>query len=376
MPRLRDLGFYDSVLPPGPHNAITDVAGVAVGQVTLIEGEATPDDKDWRPGSGPFRSGVTVIVPHPGSVYDEKVAAAVHTINGFGKVAGFEQVRELGNIETPIALTGTMNVPRVVDALMTIAAEQNPYIGVGFPESGYRGYASVNPVVGETSDGYLSDLQGRPVGLSHVREALQGAAGGSVAEGAVGAGTGTICYGWKGGIGTASRVLSERAEGYTVGALVQTNFGSPEELTIAGVPVGRWLTPPGYTPRPEDGSIMIVLATDAPLDARQLGRLCRRAAFGLARTGSTAHGGSGDFVIAFSTTNRIPDRPEALVAERWLLFEQAVMGDFALAVIESVEEAILNSLLMAETMTGRLGRVRYGLPADEVVQLVRACRTL
>ncbi len=375
MPRLRDLGIYESVLRPGPHNAITDVAGVAVGHVTLIEGEPNPDDTTWRPGSGPFRTGVTVVVPHPGNVYEEKVAAAVHTINGFGKVTGFEQVRELGHIETPVALTGTMNVPRVADALLTIATEQTPHIGVGFPESGYRGYASVNPVVGETSDGYLSDLQGRSIGLSHVREALQTAAGGPVAEGSVGAGTGTICYGWKGGVGTASRVLPARAGGYTIGTLVQTNFGRPEELTIAGVPVGRSLTPPGYVPRPEDGSIMIVLATDAPLDARQLGRLCRRAALGLARTGSTCHGGSGDFVIAFSTTNRIPDRPESLVAERPVLFEQSIMSDFALAVVESVEEAILNSLLMAETMIGRLGRVRHGLPAEDVVQLVRAYRT-
>lgn len=374
MPRLRALGVYGSVLPPGSYNAITDVDGVAVGHATLIEGEATADDPDWRPGNGPFRTGVTVVIPHSGNLYSEKVAAAVHTINGFGKVAGFEQIRELGNLETPIALTGTMNVPRVADALTTIAVEQNPHIGVGFPEDGYRGYASVNPVVGETSDGFLSDLQGRPVGLAHVRQALAAATTGPVPEGAVGAGTGTVCYGWKGGIGTASRVLPERAGGYVVGALVQTNFGIPEELTIAGVPVGRSLQPPGYVPRPEDGSIMIVLATDAPLGARQLGRLCHRAAFGLARTGSTCHGGSGDFVIAFSTANRIPDRPEQLRVERQVLYEQPVMSDFALAVIEAVEEAILNSLLMAETMDGRQGRVRYGLPADEVLRVVRAFR--
>lgn len=395
MPRIRDLGIYESALPPGPRNAIIDVAGVMVGHNTLIAGEGTPDP-DWRPGNGPYRTGVTLVLPHGGNLYEEKVAAAVYTINGFGKPAGFEQVRELGVIETPIALTGTMNVPRVADALMTLAVEQNPYIGVGFPESGYRGYASVNPVVGETSDGYLSDLQGRPVGLAEVRAALA-AASENVEEGAVGAGMGTSCYGWKGGIGTASRLLPGEAGGFTVGALVQTNFGSPEELTICGVPVGKRLRPPGSetideirdanlvasgtaqpatrhssldTRRSDAGSIMIVLATDAPLDSRQLERLCRRATFGLARTGSTCHGGSGDFVIAFSTTNRILDRPDQSMVTRPVVFEQPLMDVFSLAVIESVEEAIYNSLLMARTITGRNGHVRYGLPAADVARIV------
>ena len=242
MPRIRELGFYESVLPPGQRNAISDVGGVTVGHYTLISGEATADP-GWQPGSGPFRTGVTLVLLHGGNLYEDRVAAAVHTINGFGKPAGFEQVRELGVIETPIALTGTMNVPRVADALVTIAAESSPHIGVGFPETGWAGYASVNPLVGETSDGYLSDLQGRPIGLPEVRAAWA-AASPDVVEGAVGAGTGTSCYGWKGGIGTASRLLPERAGGYTVGALVQTNFGSPEELTICGVPVGKHLRPP------------------------------------------------------------------------------------------------------------------------------------
>ena len=384
MPRIREIVNYESVLPAGVRNAITDVAGVTVGHFTLVSGESL-SAPDWRPGNGPFRTGVTVILPHDGKLYEEKVAAAVHTVNGFGKVAGFEQVRELGNIETPIALTGTMNVPRVADALMTIMAEQSPHIGVGFPESGWSGYSSVNPVVGETSDGYLSDLQARPIGLAEVRSAMA-AASAEVAEGAVGAGTGTSCYGWKGGIGTASRVLPGEMGGYTVGALVQTNFGRAEELTICGVRVGKRLRPPmadstgerekgrkgaGETQAVDlGGSIMMVLATDAPLDARGLGRLCRRAAFGLARTGSTCHGGSGDFVIAFSTTNRIADRPPMPPAPRPVIDEQSIVSWLSVAVIESIEEAIYNSLLMAGTVTGRNGHVRHGLPADEVARLV------
>jgi D-aminopeptidase len=304
------------------------------------------------------------------------VPTAVHTINGFGKVAGFEQVRELGHSETPIALTGTLNVPRVADALITLAIEQNPHIGIGFAGTGRKGYASVNPLVGETSDGFLSDIQARPIGEAEVRAALADAQSGPVAEGVVGAGTGTSCYGWKGGIGTASRVLPERAGSFTVGALVQSNFGRPSELTIAGVPIGRHLQPPDHQPRPEDGSIMIVLATDAPLDSRQLGRLCRRAAFGLARTGSTCHGGSGDFVIGFSTGYWLAERPSSLITTRPVLDEQPIMSQLALAVIESVEEAIYNSLLMAHTVTGRDGNTRYGLPADEVVALWRNYRVI
>ena len=375
MPRIRELGPYESSLPPGPRNAISDVAGVTVGHYTLIEG-AGAADPHWQPGNGPFRTGVTIILPHNGNLYDEKVAAAVHTINGFGKPFGFEQVRELGVIETPIALTGTMNVPRVADALLTLAAARNPHIGVGFPESGWMGYASVNPVVGETSDGYLSDLQGRPIGVAAVRAAID-AASAEVVEGAVGAGTGTSCYGWKGGIGTASRVLPPEKGGYTVGALVQTNFGRAEELTVVGVPVGKQLRPPKDDEPPPailGGSIMMVLATDAPLDARGLGRLCRRAAFGLARTGSTCHGGSGDFVIAFSTAGHICDRPASLTAMRKVIDEQPIMSWLATAVVESVEEAIYNSLLMAVTVVGRNGHTRHALPAAEVARIVRAHR--
>ena len=382
MPRIRELGIYDGRLPTGPLNTITDVAGVAVGHFTLIEGEGP-----WT-GHGPFRTGVTVILPHQGNLYEEKAPTAVHTINGFGKVIGFEQVRELGNLETPIALTGTLNGPRVADALMSVMIEQNPHIGLGFAATGRQGYASVNPVVGETSDGYLSDMQARPIGEAQVRAALAAASTGAVAEGVVGAGTGTSCYGWKGGIGTASRRLPPEQGGFTIGALVQSNFGRPEELTIAGVNVGAVLRPgEGESEKSGDwrletdkagessistlhssneGSIMIILATDAPLEKRQLERLAHRAAFGLARTGSTCHGGSGDFVIAFSTAYRILDRPEVLVGERPFLFEQPIMSALSLAVIESVEEAIYNSLLMAHTVVGRDGHTRYGLPADAV----------
>lgn len=373
MPRLAELIDYPRRLPAGSLNAITDVPGVAVGQTTIIRGEGS-----WQPGRGPFRTGVTLILPHTGNLYEAKVPAAVYTINGFGKPIGFEQVRELGNIETPIALTGTLNVPRVADALMTLAIEKNDYIGVGFAATGRRGYASVNPLVGETSDGFLSDLQGRPVGLAEVRAALEHAresVGRPVVEGAVGAGTGTTCYGWKGGIGTASRYIDGLPgvpQPFTVGALVQTNFGSPEELTILGVPIGHYLRPPHDDIPPAPGSIMIILATDAPLNSRQLQRLCRRATFGLARTGSTCHGGSGDFVIAFSTGVQIPDRPESMLVMQPALFEQRVFSTFALAVIESVEEAIYNSLLQAHTITGRDGHTRHALPAERVVELLPA----
>lgn len=364
MPRLRELIQIPSHLFPGEYNAITDVDGVAVGHHTVIRG-----DGPWRPEGGPIRSGITLVLPHQENLYEDKVAAAVHTINGFGKVYGFEQVRELGHIESPIALTGTLNVPRVADALLTLAIEQNPYIGLGFEATGRRGYASVNVVVGETSDGYLSDLQARPIGDREVRATLTASTPGPVTEGVVGAGTGTSCFGWKGGIGTSSRVLPPKQGGFAVGALVQTNYGRAGELTILGIPVGQSVHPPRPS-HSNSGSIMIVLATDAPADARQLGRLCRRAAFGLARTGSTCHGGSGDFVIAFSTTNRIPDRPASILDDAVKFYEQSIMSLLATAVIESVEEAIYNSLFTARTVRGRDGNTRHALPIEEVLPLL------
>jgi D-aminopeptidase len=363
-PRLREAGIPIGELPPGPHNAITDVAGVRVGHATLVTGGGP-----LRPGQGPVRTGVTVILPHGGNLYRQKVRGAVHTINGYGKACGFEEVRELGVIEAPIALSNTLNVGLVADALVGYAVAQSPEIGV---RSG-----TVNVVVGECDDGYLNDIQGRHVRAEHVHRAIETAVEGPVPEGAVGAGTGTACFGWKGGIGTASRVAPAAAGGYTVGALVQSNFGRPQDLTIRGVPVGRRIRPPvtGSAPAaPEagQGSIMIVLATDAPLDARQLRRLCARAGVGLARTGSHHAHGSGDFVIAFSTAQRVEHVPVALTTTVTLLAdERAGMSWLFPAVAECVEEAILNSLCRAETVVGRDGNTRHALPLDAALAMVR-----
>ncbi len=348
-------------LPTGPLNAITDAVGVRVGHTTLITG-----DGPLRPGQGPVRTGVTVILPHGDNLFREKVRAAVHTINGFGKVRGFEELRELGVIETPIALTGTLNVGLVADALVQYAIRCSPEIGIHT--------STVNVVVGETNDGYLNDGQGRHVRAEHVWSAIESAAAGPVLEGAVGAGTGTSCFGWKGGIGTSSRVVPEEAGGYTVGALVQSNFGRPEDLVVCGVPVGQQIQPSGLG-QPlagEGGSIMIVLATDAPLSGRQLRRLCVRAAAGLARTGSLYGHGSGDFVIAFSTAHRIAHEPPSLVVTQTVLADEGLAMSWLFpAVVESVEEAILNSLFRAETVVGRDSHVRYALPVEEVAALVR-----
>jgi len=365
-PRLRDLGLTVGELPVGPHNAITDVAGVRVGHATLISGEG-----ELRPGHGPVRTGVTVILPHAGNLFRQKVRAAVYTINGFGKVCGFEQVRELGLIESPIALTNTLNVGLVADALVQYAIRQNPGIGVRI--------GNVNVVVGETSDGYLNDLQGRHVRAGHVWAAIEAATEGPVEEGAVGAGTGTSCFGWKGGIGTASRVLPQEAGGFTVGVLVQSNFGRPHDLIVCGVPVGQHIRPPDPPGQSasDDGSVMVVLATDAPLTSRQLNRLCVRAGVGLARTGSKYDHSSGDFVIAFSTAQRIEHGPVSLTTTQTVLAdEEKGMRWLFPAVVECVEEAVLNSLFRAETVVGRDGHTRYGLPVEKVVALVRKHRCL
>lgn len=363
-PRIRDTGILVGELPTGPLNTITDVADVRVGHTTLIEGEGA-----LRPGHGPIRTGVTVVLPHGGDLFREKVRAAVHTINGFGKVHGFEQVRELGFVESPIALTNTLNVGLVADALVQYSIRHNADIGIRT--------STANVVVGETHDGYLNDLQGRHVRAGHVWTAIESATPGPVAEGAVGAGTGTSCFGWKGGIGTASRLVPKEAGGYTVGALVQSNFGRPQDLTICGVPIGHQLRPSGQleSPASRGGSIMLVLATDAPLSARQLGRLCVRAAAGLARTGSVYGHGSGDFVIAFSTAWRVEHEPVSLTATQIVLADEARAMDWLFrAVVESVEEAVLNSLFRAETVIGRDRHTRYALPVEEVVGLMRTYR--
>ncbi len=352
--RARQLGITIGDLPTGPRNTLTDVDGVRVGHTTLIDG-----DGPLVPGRGPVRTGVTVILPHPGNVYRSKVRAAVHTINGYGKACGFEQVRELGVIESPIALTGTLNVPRVADALIDYALTQNPDIGITT--------SSVNVVVGETSDAYLNDLQGRHVQKTHVFSAIS-AASADVVDGAVGAGTGTTCFGWKGGIGTASRVLPIELGGFTLGALVQSNFGRAPDLIIDGVPVGRLMTPDGYAASIERGSIMIVLATNAPLSSRQLDRVAKRSGAALGRVGSHYGHGSGDFVIAFSTVNQVAHEAASMTITQTVVANEAVVieGLFR-AAVESVEEAIVNSLCMAQTVIGRDGHVRYALPIAELL---------
>jgi D-aminopeptidase len=362
MPRIRELGITIGVMPPGGLNAITDVAGVRVGHATLVRGEGA-----LSPGHGPVRTGVTVILPHGGNLYQEKTPAAVHTINGYGKVAGFEQVRELGAVEAPIALTNTLNVGLVLDAVVQHAIRHNPQTGID-PES-----SSVNIVVGETNDSYLNDIQGRHVRAEHVWQAIESASDGPVIEGAVGAGTGTMCFGWKGGIGSASRLLPGILGGFTLGALVQSNFGSPADLVIAGVPIGQQITPPRAALDQPPGSIMIILATDAPLSTRQLERLCVRAAAGLARVGGVFSHGSGDFVIAFSTAYRIPQRALAPTLMRPALANEAgVMNGLSRGVIEAVEEAVLNSLATAQAMTGRDGHLADALPLERVLEMLRS----
>ena len=371
--RARDLGLNHWRLPPGPLNAITDVAGVCVGHTTLIKGEGP-----LVRGRGPVRTGVTVVLPHAGNLFQEKVRAAVYTINGFGKACGFEEVRELGVIESPIALTNTLNVWRVADALADYTLHHNPEIGVST--------SSFNALVGECNDGYLNDIQGRHVHANHVWAALETASAGPVAQGCVGAGTGTSCFGWKGGIGTSSRALAipQRSDAttptqaFTVGCLVQSNFGRPEELLFGGVHVGRHLQPPPESKSAlendtgEKGSIMMVLATDAPLDSRQLQRLAVRAAAGLARTGSHIGHGSGDFVIAFSTAQRVHHWPDSLLTTHTALADEPRAMQWLLpAVVECVEEAVLNSLCAAHAMRGRDDHVRHALPLDQVAQLLQ-----
>jgi D-aminopeptidase len=334
------------------------VNGVKVGHVTLFEGEG-----DLVSGSGPVRTGVTVILPHGENLYQQKVRAAAVSLNGHSKVIGLEQVRELGVIETPIALTNTLNVGLVADGLLEYTFQHNRNAEV----------FTVNPVVGETNDHYLNDIWGRHVRQAHVLEAIETTKGGRVEEGAVGAGAGTSCFGWKGGIGTSSRVLPEYAGGYVVAALVQSNYGSSIDLRILGVPVGEHLQPP---PEPEEdktqGSIMMVLATDAPLDSRQLTRLCMRAGIGLGRTGSFYGNSSGDVVIAFSTAHRVPFRPEQIEGTySFVEDENMVLGEFFHATADCVEEAIINSLFQAETVQGWGNHIRYALPVEEAVRIVK-----
>jgi D-aminopeptidase len=389
-PRARDVGVAPGSLEPGPLNAITDVAGVLVGHVTVREG-------------GGIRSGVTVVLPHGGDPFRERVPAALHVGNGFGKLVGATQLRELGELETPIALTCTLCVWNVANGLADWTLSR----------AGHGDVRSVNPVVGETNDGWLNDIRNRPVTAGHAVEALGRAAGGRVEEGAVGAGTGTVAFGWKGGIGTSSRRVEAAARPWTVGVLVQTNYGG--DLTILGVPVARELaarglepaargrsargdtgpppsgmaaprTPSGAAeprtpsrvaepPAPSgDGSVVVVVATDAPLDARQLERLARRAILGVARTGSVMSHGSGDYVIAFSTAEEARRRQGAARGAETApvgAFPEDALTPLFQAAVEATEEAIYNSLFKAVSTTGN-GRTVEALPIAPVLEILRA----
>ncbi len=350
-PRAREAGIVIGTLPPGPHNAITDVQGVAVGHATVHEGTR-------------FHTGVTAVVPHPGNLFRERVPAAVVVGNGFGKLVGATQVQELGELETPVLLTGTLGVWKVADALADHLLQQ----------PGMGQVRSINPVVGETNDGYLSDIRARPLGPAHVRQARADARSGAVAEGAVGAGAGTVAFGWKGGIGSSSRVLPAGDGGWTVGVLVQSNYGG--HLTVAGVPVWKSLPDPAAlaaAPPPVasgDGSIMIVVATDAPLDPAALRRLATRALTGLARTGSDMSNGSGDYVIAFSTAAQNRRHAGQALQPAASVAGEAISPLFQ-AVAEATEEAILNSMLRAHTVRGHRGTVP-ALPLQPLLQALDA----
>ncbi|MEW6045020.1 MAG: P1 family peptidase, partial [Bacillota bacterium] len=323
---------------------------------------------------GPVRTGVTVVVPHEGNLFREKVPAAVFAFNGYGKAIGLVQIQETGTLESPIAVTGTLNVARVADALMSWILENNPDVGLGA--------GTANPVVTEIHDGFLNDARGRHVREEHLRQALASAAPGPVQEGAVGAGTGAVAFGWKGGVGTASRLLPPERGGWCVGSLVVTNFDGA--LTIAGLPVGPLMgrLPRPARPRPssDGGSVIVVLATDAPLGSRNLARLARRAVLGLARTGFYGGNTSGDFVIAFTTAYRVPhgggDLPSGapLVEAPVQLVRNDAMGPLFLAAVEATEEAVLNALFKATTVAGRDGHVAEALDLDRLRQVLRANR--
>jgi D-aminopeptidase len=347
--RVRDMGLKIGDYQPGPLNAITDVAGVRVGQVTLVEG----DD---------VRTGVTAILLHDGNLFQEKVAAAVYVYNAFGKLVGSTQVNELGQLETPIVLTNTLSVWDAARALADWT--------LGLP--GNQDVRSVNPVVGETNDGWLSDIRGMHVKATHVIRALDSARGGSVDEGSVGAGTGTIALGWKGGIGTSSRKLPLEHGAFTLGVLVQSNFGG--NFTLDGVPVWRELRGLPSKPPPSashQGSCMIVVATDAPLDSRQLGRLAKRAVLGMARAGSSGSNGSGDYVIAFSTANRSSAQRFTAGAPSLSRLSEEELSPLFEAAIEATEEAIDNSILRATTVHGRDGHVAPAIPIDRLREVMK-----
>jgi D-aminopeptidase len=353
--RARDLGVAPGIFQPGANNAITDVAGVKVGHATIISGDS-------------IHTGITAILPHDGNLYFDRVPAAVHIGNAFGKLVGSTQVKELGELETPILLTCTLCVWRAADAL----------VGELLAQPGMERVGSINPVIGETNDGSLNAIRNRPVSAADVHTALASASGGPVAEGSVGAGAGTIAFEWKGGIGTSSRVVPRSLGGWTVGVLVQTNFGGV--LQVLGAPVGRELGKYSFKDAVSrergDGSVMIVVATDAPISDRNLERLAARAIMGLARTGSSASNGSGDFVIAFSTAKEVRRNPANLIrsdSTRRMLTTAELPNDDMSAlfegVVEATEEAIYNSLFMATSVTQR-GRTVDAIPLDRVREIL------
>ena len=358
-PRASDLGLKVGILPTGPLDAITDVAGVEVGHTTIITGDNV-------------RTGVTAILPHSGNLYRDKVPGGIFVGNGFGKLTGSTQVDEMGEIETPIVLTNTASVPQVADAVTT-------YI---LSSPGDEDVLSVNPVVGETNDGYLNDIRGRHITPDDVFAAIKKAKSGPVEEGNVGAGTGTVAFGWKGGIGTSSRKLPQNLGGYTIGVLVQTNFGGV--LAIAGAPIGQQLgqyylhreLQQGSGKDKADGSCMIIIATDAPIDARNLKRLAARAWLGMARTGSAASNGSGDYAIAFSTAPQLRIHMSEKSPTRHVeLLSNDATSPLFLAVIEATEEAIYNSMFRATTMSGN-GHTVEALPIDKTVEILREHRLI
>lgn len=348
--RLRDYGINIGVLKVGKNNSITDVKGVKVGHTTLIVGDS-------------IRTGVTAILPHSKNIFQLKVPAAIYIGNGFGKLTGYSQVKELGNIETPIILTNTLSVPVASDALISYTLKM--------PNN--ENVQSVNSIVGETNDGWLNDIRGRHIKQEHVLNAIKNAKGGIIKEGNVGAGTGTICFGYKGGIGTSSRVIPKSLGGYTVGVLVQSNFGGV--LEINGVPIGKELKNYYYRNKifdEADGSCMIIVITDAPLSSRNLERLAKRAIIGLGKTGGIASNGSGDYVIAVSTAtnNLIADSENSLFYESKVLRNENITPLF-LATIEATEEAILNSLFAASTIIGKDEHEIKSIPIDKVIEILK-----
>ncbi len=353
--RARDLGVKPGVFQPGKLNAITDVAGVRVGQTTIVEGDS-------------IRTGVTAILPHGGNLFQDRVPAALHVGNGFGKVTGVTQLRELGELETPILLTCTLCVWRAADAMVGYLLEQ----------PGMQNVRSINPVVAETNDGTLNDIRARAVRPEHVRSAITSASMGPVAEGAVGAGASTVAFGWKGGIGTSSRVLPKSLGGYTVGVLVQTNYGGI--LQVLGAPVGKELGQYAFKREAEspgergDGSCVMVIATDAPLSDRNLQRLAARAIMGLSRTGSSASNGSGDYVLAFSTSDKVRRRFDAQRLATEELANEPMSGLFQ-AAVEATEEALYNSLFMATTTMSN-GHTVQALPLDKVREILTKYRVV